>query len=250
MGLSSHSHLTVDDALTFGLRPGILITWSSESIDEAIQASLLQVYSALLSTFLSINRKQLSLYNANLALNITSSPLTVYLIFSSICYLFRIENGLYKRIKIHPCIISVLGTLIPGLWLALSMTLELSSSAFIDSELCKDSTFKGWLISTLLFMRSALIGSGWTALGLLPFIGTAWLAISFREWPGVIAGVRPHLDEKSKPWVWFCAPWVFMKSSAKPIGRCDAVTGVKFSPSSVVLSRRERLLCSCGTVAL
>jgi len=39
-------------------------------------------------------------------------------------------------------------------------------------------------------------------------------------------------------------------SSAKPSGRCDTVTGVKFSSSSVVLSCREHLLCNYGTVVL
>ena len=138
------------DAATLCL--GILITWSPEDVDEGIQAILLQIYPILLSTLLSVGRKQLSLFDAHFALTLTSSPLTVYLVVASTCDWFGIETGLYKRIKSRHLLTRTLGTLVLILWFGLSVTVRISDRAFVDSGLCKGSTFGDWLLDFLEFL--------------------------------------------------------------------------------------------------
>ena len=111
------------------------MTWSPGDIGIGVQASLVQIYPILLSTLLSIKRQTLSLYDANFALTLTSSPLTVYLVFASIRDLCVFETNLYKRIKSHRHILRTIGALVPLLWLGLSIILRFSTRAFVNSEL-------------------------------------------------------------------------------------------------------------------
>ena len=128
------------------LYPGIMVTWSPENVDVAIQSLLFQIYQILLSTLLSINRQQLTVGDAHFATRATSSPLTVYLAVASIGGLFGIKTGLYKRIKSHRLIIHTLGVLIIPLWTGLSMTIWISGKAFKDSSCSYDSSFVDWLV--------------------------------------------------------------------------------------------------------
>ena len=130
---------TQDYRLIFTLHPEILI-WFPGDIDIGIQASLIQIYPILLSTLLSINRQTLSLYDANYALLITSSPPTVYLAVASICDIFWFETDLHKPVKSHRRTTRILGALVLFLWLGLCMTLTLSDRAFVNSEDCRGSS--------------------------------------------------------------------------------------------------------------
>ena len=123
-------------------------TWSPEDIDAGIQASFLRIYSIFLSTLFSVGRQQLSLFDANFALTVSTSPLTVYLSAASCCDLLGIKTGLYKRIKSHRPVTRVLGAQIPLLSFVLSMIITLSDRALIDSQACKGSTFVTWGVGT------------------------------------------------------------------------------------------------------
>ena len=117
-----------------------------EDIGPDIVASLTQFYPIFLLMLLSINQQQLSLFDAQYALIISASPLMGYLVIASLCDFFRRKTKLYKRIRSHSHIICFFGALIPFLWVGLSITLVLSSTAFKDSKLCHDSTSKNWVI--------------------------------------------------------------------------------------------------------
>lgn len=121
------------------------MTWSPGDIDEGIRAILLQIYPILLSTLSSIGSKQLSLFDANFALILTSSPLTVYIVVTSTCEWFGMKTGLYKRIKSNRFVVRILGTSVLFLWFGLSATLKLSIHAFRDSEACQGVTLWDWL---------------------------------------------------------------------------------------------------------
>ena len=123
------------------------MTWSPGDVDVGIQSLLIQFYPILLSTLLSINRNQLSTLDARFALLLSSSPLTIYLVVTSICDLFGIHTGLYKRIKSHRPIVRALGALVLPLWTGLSVTLSISARAFKDSS-CEVLTFADWLRDT------------------------------------------------------------------------------------------------------
>jgi hypothetical protein len=200
-----------------------LITWSHEDIDQGIWATLLQIYPILLSTLFSIGRNQLSLFDANLILNITSSPLTMYLTISSLSNLFwilvglckkpgpRKQIGLYKQIKSHHLITSVLGTLVLLLWFALSVTIRMSGRAFIDSTLCQGSTFKDWLTDFLDFFLFSVVLPG--RAGLFPpiFFGEFFLLILARRWIQMLGKIQSYLARVPKAWRKFYAPWAFIK---------------------------------------
>ena len=128
------------------MRPGIQIAWSPAPIDGAVITSLIQVYSVVLSALISIIRQKLSLFDANYALIVSSSPLTIWLVFTSICDLSGVETEFIERIQSHRAIIRIFGALFLPLWVGLNLAILLSSRGFIDGELCSNSTFKDQLL--------------------------------------------------------------------------------------------------------
>ena len=130
--------------VTFPRHLGIMVTWSPGDVDVGIQSLLIQFYPILLSTLLSINRDQLSYFDARFALLLSSSPLTTYLVVTSIADLCGIQTGLYKRIKSHRFIIRTFGASLLLIWTGLSMTAIMSTSAFKDSR-CLSGDFATWL---------------------------------------------------------------------------------------------------------
>ena len=144
---------------------GIQMSWPSEGVDAGVIASIAQLYCILLSTLFSINRQQLSLFDANYALTVTSSPFTIYLVFSSIRELLGYETGLFERLESHPRVIRFFGALLLPVWLGLRITLLLSGKAFKDSQLCDNTTFSDFLMDLfLLFLpQVGLTGGAWVA---------------------------------------------------------------------------------------
>jgi len=183
-------------------------------IDVGVRASLIQSYLILVSTFLSINRHQLSLFDANYALILTSSPPTMYLVAASIYEIFTSKSNLYKRIRSHRRTVRTFAVLLPFLWLALSMTLRLSGRAFKDSELCHGSTFKDWILYIIYYqIRDSILAVGgvlqtqFTVVILVPILALRLFKKRFR----FIAGARACWKEASTPWGRLRIPWTFVK---------------------------------------
>ena len=120
--------------------------WPTADLDAGVIASIAQLYSIFLSTLFSIKRQQLSLFDANYALIVTSSPLTVHLVFASICELLGHKTRFFERIKSHPRTIYWFGAPLLPLWFVLRLTVSLPGRAFIDSELCSDPDLLGLLL--------------------------------------------------------------------------------------------------------
>ena len=203
----------MNSGLTFALCPGILITWSPAEIDVAVQASLIQFYPILLATLLSIHRQQLSLYDANFALLLTSSPLTVYLVAASACEFCGIETDLYKRIKSNRRAIRVFAILIPFLWLGLSVVLRLSDRAFKDSGLCHGSTFKDWLRDCRKFMiGSTTYPCQTTGPIFFGVFGTLFCLCLFRARSDLKKDIQTFLQKGHKSWKGrLRAPFILVK---------------------------------------
>ena len=195
--------------LIFSVYPGILTTWSNEDIDEGAQNLLVQSHSILLSTLISINRKQLSLFDARFALLLSSPPLTVYLVVAVYCSLCGMETELCKRIRARPLVI-FLGAWAPFLWLLLSMLLRLSSQAFTDSTLCANSMPETWVRDLAEALLATLrIGSCFAFF--VPLFLTCLILIVWRRWSQLVARVRPSLEGSLRPWEWLRIPWTFAK---------------------------------------
>jgi hypothetical protein len=156
--------------VTFPPHLGIMVTYSDGDVDVAIQSLLVQFYPILLSTLLSINRQQLSIFDADFALLVTSSPLAIYLSFASVCDLCGIRTGLFKRIKSYRNIVRALGAFVPFLWTALSMVRKFLQQGFSGQPVLPTSTFREWLGDTLFSLLS--IGRGsflWDWIYSIPF---------------------------------------------------------------------------------
>ena len=163
-----------------------------------IQSLLVQFYPILLSTLLSINRNQLSRLDAYFALLISSSPLTLYLVVASICDLFGIHTGLYKRIKFHRPVIRISGALVLPIWTGLSMVIVMSAGAF-EGQFCGDGTFLHWLqvIIGLLLLFLVYPGGVYglnTPPGVAWVIIIPWLVCLARRWSQLRADVKLHSE--------------------------------------------------------
>jgi len=182
---------------------------SPMDIDVGVQASLIQSYLILLSTFLSIGRQQLSLFDANYAITITSSPLTIYLVAASIYEFFGPKTDFYKRIRSHRRTIRAFAALLPFLWLALSMTLRLSDRAFKDSHLCRGSGFKDWFLDFLHFLLEFVYGR---SVPIYITLSVSVISLPFClfkfQW---IAEIRACRRKASTPWGRLRILWVLVK---------------------------------------
>ena len=150
----------------------MMVTWSPGDVDVGVQSLLVQFYPILLSTLLSIGRQQLSRFEAFFALLLSSSLLTIYLVVASICDLFGIHTGLYKRIKSHRLIIRTFGASFLLIWTGLSTAVVMSTSAF-EGELCGGGTFVHWFQSII----GLLVTSPVFPRGIAVFPGLAWVII-------------------------------------------------------------------------
>ena len=164
---------------------------SSADVEAGVIATLAQLYSILLSTLFSVGRQQLSLFDANYALIITSSPFTIYLVYSSIRDLLGFETHLFKCVQSYRRIISLFGALLLPLWLGLRFTLRLSTKAFNDSELCSNSTFEDLLLDLLLLFAplTGPAGGVWFVLfclitASLFAIVMGWLSVALNHYGG------------------------------------------------------------------
>ena len=182
------------------------MTWSSADIDVGIRASLIQSYPILLSMLLSINRNQLSVHDAHCALALTSHPLMAHLAISSICHIFGVQTDLYRRIRSHRRIISVLGALILLLWFALSLALRLSNQAFSDSREYGGWDFMEWLRNLISYIFTPVpVGGAWIYALVTASI---FLLCLFRRRSQLMADLRAHREGAPKLW---SVPWTFVK---------------------------------------
>ena len=174
-----------------------MVTWSPGDVDVGIQSLLVQIYPILLSTLLSINRQQLSRFDASFVLTLSSSPLTIYLVTASICDLFGIHTGLYKRIKSYRPAIRALGASVLLLWTGLSMVSSISTRAFKDSW-CGTRTFAGWLGDTANILVFSFMSPG----GLIPGFGwvfvSPWFFFLARRSPQLRADVKLYSEGASR----------------------------------------------------
>jgi len=200
------------------------VTWSPGHIDVAIQSLLFQIYPILLSTLLSINRQQLSLFDVSFALAVSSSPLTVYLVVASICDFFGINTNLYKRIKSYRLMIRALGALVLLLWIGLNMTYWMSTGAFIDSS-CYPGSFKDWLKNTCLSLITSFVSgrfiSGFTLILALP-----WFFCLARRWSQLKADVRLHSNGVHKLlmlWTWAKCAWCVPINVGSRLAKSNAI---------------------------
>ena len=198
--------LATGGELTFASYPGIQVNFFTKSIDTGVVSTIAQLYSILLSTLFSIDRQQLSFFDANYALTITSSPFAMYLVFSSICDLFGFETGLFKRVETHRHIISFFGALLLPVWVGLRLTLSLSTTAFQESEICGVPNSKAVLLDFILLflpLTGPFTGVWCILFGLI----VVSLVAIFVGWFEMLVGLLTRQEGVSGPWKRLSGLW-------------------------------------------
>ena len=152
----------------------------TKPVDAQVISAITQAYCILIPTLLSVGHQELSIFDANYALMVTSSPFMIRVVFSSIRDILGFKTGLFKRIKSHRRVIHFSVALFLILWFGLRLTLRLSSKAFQDSELCSNPTFKDLLLDLLLLFvpETGPLGGFWIMLqfllGLITILIIMW----------------------------------------------------------------------------
>ena len=221
----------LSEKLTFAPCPGIQMMWPSAEVETGVMATIAQFYATLLSTLSSVNRQQLSLFDANYALMVSSSPFATYLVFSSIRSLLGFETNLFKRVKSHSRAIRFFGALLLPLWFGLRLTLRLSTKAFKDSGLCENPTFKGILLDLLLFFfpLTGPAGGAWVSLGLLiAYLLTFVIVV-------VIVAFQTYPESSSDLWGLLWSQWAFVMEC----GKCVFVLVARSTESDTVQEQRR-----------
>lgn len=174
---------------------------------------------------LSINRQQLSLFDANYALLLSSSPLMVYLVVASVCDLFGFKTGLYKRIRSHRLALRTLTILVPFFWLGLNMSLMLAHSAFKDSDLCRSSTFLAWFLNFFNSVVKTTLTPGVMGLEVSVPVTTLFIIFLFRGIPSAVEHIQNRRIRELEQWGPWRITWEVLKRTwcvlsviASPIG--------------------------------
>lgn len=107
-------------------------------------ALMWQQFSILFALLISINRGQLSIYDANFSLAVTSPPFSIYLLFSALEDQFIAPSEIFERCGKWRRWLRYLAFLHSGLWFIVITTQTLSETAFTDSALCGLEEFGSW----------------------------------------------------------------------------------------------------------
>lgn len=165
---------------------------------------------------------------------VSSSPLAIYLVFSSIRSLLGFDTNLFKRINFYPRIIRFFGALLLSLWFGLRLTLRLSPKAFKDSGLCENPTFKDLFLDFLLFFcpLTGPTGGVWVIFSLLAAYSLVFMVLMCCE---VIVRFLVYQGGVSDLWGFLCSRWVFTLECV----RCVSVlAGARSTESNPVQESR------------
>ena len=106
--------------------------------------------------------------------------------------------------RLQNLVITVLGTLLPFLWLGLGLTLRYLNHAFTDGELCEGSTFRGWF-------TDMIYAVGWSTpyntTGLL-IVGIPCILLMYIPPPREFYQDLLRLRRESGQWRWFRIPLI------------------------------------------
>ncbi|ESK84019.1 hypothetical protein Moror_11522 [Moniliophthora roreri MCA 2997] len=180
----------------------ILITWSEEEVRSSVNLVLLQVYTILLATAISLIRHNLSIADAHFTLTITISPLGVYFVYSLYRFVRKRPNHLYARLgtsRSSKVIIAILTTIMLAWWIVFDLLIYFSN--IFKGEDC-NVTFAGWLLYSII--ESMLTLS--YAFLLIPVLPIFWIIYFIRHFKDIRNEYKRH---KAKPRdTWRVFSWV------------------------------------------
>ncbi|KAL0573563.1 hypothetical protein V5O48_008396 [Marasmius crinis-equi] len=168
----------------------ILMKWSKKSIEESVAVIMLQVYSTLISTVISMARHDLPVSDVHFALTLTISPLTMWILYSTYRFIRKRPSYLYDNIKsAHQNTIAILSVGMLLWWIVIDILI------YSNDKECS-VTFWGQLVLYKSFeVVLALIWAGPLFLVLL----VMWLVYLIRHFGDIQGEYRRHM-KKTVPW--------------------------------------------------
>ncbi|KAK0203771.1 hypothetical protein DFS33DRAFT_830386 [Desarmillaria ectypa] len=177
----------------------ILVKWSHDEVTESVGVVLLQVYSILLVTFISMWRGNLSMADAHFALSITVSPLSIYFLYSTLRVCLKKKNTLYDRLGKSKIIVGALTTLMLVLWIILDLLIYFAN--VFEGETCASPTFIGWF-----FYRSVTAAKALEiTIYFLPMLPLFYLIYALRHFSDIRNEHRRHMRKVIS---WHSFRWV------------------------------------------
>jgi hypothetical protein len=126
----------------------ILILWPDnvDTITTSVYGLFSQVFPILLATAASVGHGKLTLYEAQFSIAVTASPISIYVVYRAIYDAYKHPNFLRNISKDTKATFAhLLSLILPIFWLSLNLVISFSSSAFINSSLCRGMTLQYWL---------------------------------------------------------------------------------------------------------
>ncbi|KAJ3817757.1 hypothetical protein F5880DRAFT_1336944 [Lentinula raphanica] len=159
---------------------GLLIRFSEENVADSITVLLLQIYTLLTCTFISLARKRLSVADAHFALTSTVSPLALYLLYSSLRTLLRKSSHLFSRLDDHNRTYLALSLLILPMWIVLNILIYLAD-VFPANLKCPPITFETWLAFEIELAMNSLFAFASVFAGLIVPVWTVYFLRHFKD---------------------------------------------------------------------
>ncbi|KAK0439971.1 uncharacterized protein EV420DRAFT_1769366 [Desarmillaria tabescens] len=220
----------------------ILIKWSHDDVTESVRVVLVQVYSIILVTFISMWRRNLSMADAHFALSITVSPLSVYFLYSTLRVCLKKRNTLYERLGKSKIIVGVLTTIMLILWIVLDLLIYFAH--VFEGEVCPSPTVIGWFIYRSITAAEALE----ITIYFLPLLPFFYLVYAVRHFSDVREEYRRHM-RKVVPWPRFrCIQITWFSVRSFCLSQWIVIT--RAHPWTVFLCILLAYMCWAGTLKI
>ncbi|KAJ3714288.1 hypothetical protein C8R42DRAFT_726767 [Lentinula raphanica] len=197
---------------------GLLIRFSEENVADSVTVLLLQVYTLLICTFISLIRKQLSVADAHFALTSTVSPLALYLLYAALRTLLRRSSYLFRRLGDDNRTYLALSILMLPMWIVLNMLIYFAD--VFSGPSCPHITFENWFA----FETEATIVSFVFASVFMGLIVLVWIVYFLRHFKDIRGEYRRH-KMKAPHWKWFgWIRWFPLSFKSLMLAQWDVIT--------------------------
>ncbi|KAF5377329.1 hypothetical protein D9757_008006 [Collybiopsis confluens] len=196
----------------------LLIRYSDEDVDESVSVLLLQIYTLLVSAFISMIRKNLNVADAHFAITSTVSPLSIYLLYASLRKLMKKPSYLFRRLgKGSSRTYIILSLLMLPLWATMD---SLIYFAHVFTDDCPRIT----LISWIMYRYMAAFTSFIFASVFIAVLILMWIIYLLRHFRDIRGEYRRH-KMKARPWKHFrWVQWFPLTLKSFMISQWDVIT--------------------------
>ncbi|KIK63105.1 hypothetical protein GYMLUDRAFT_41418 [Collybiopsis luxurians FD-317 M1] len=196
----------------------ILIRYSNEDVIESVSVLLLQIYTLLVSAFISLIRKKLSVADAHFAITSTVSPLAIYLLYASVRKILRKRSYLYRRLGHHSNETYVaLSLLVLLMWIIMDLLIYFAD---VFTNKCPRITLVSWFMYRFMAAYTSFI----FASVFIVILICMWIMYLLRHFRDIRDEYRRH-KMKAQPWKHFrWVQWFPLTFKSFMIAQWDVIT--------------------------